>query len=164
MAPEQIFSLRRKSRWEETEGGLIWISFMDAGIEVPRGEIMNTETVSLRKKSTHTQKKEEMETRAPVRKGRWKQQPLGKKNAQKQTAGYVGSHNIWVTKKNHTASVQLNTPGVTHVLLCSPSSLSSSTLTISPHLRGTSYHALLREKSIFIFQSSSNRDPTLTWC
>lgn len=57
MAPEQIFSLRRKSQWEETEGQLIWISFMDAGIEVPRGEIVNTETVSLRKKSTHTKKR-----------------------------------------------------------------------------------------------------------
>lgn len=64
MAPEQIFSLRRKSQWEETEGQLIWISFMDAGIEVPRGEIVNTETVSLRKKSTHTKKKR-----------RWKQGP-----------------------------------------------------------------------------------------
>lgn len=51
---------------------------MDAGIEVPRGEIVNTETVSLKKK-IHTKKKEEMETRAPVRKVRWKQQPLGKK-------------------------------------------------------------------------------------
>lgn len=81
-----------------------------------------------------------------------------------QTAGYAGSYNIWVARKNYTASVQLNILGDTHVLLSSPSSLSSSILTICLHLRGTSYYALLKEKSIFIFQPSSNWDLKLTWC
>lgn len=43
MEYEQIISLRKKGWWEETEGRLIWISFMEDGIEVPRGEIMKTE-------------------------------------------------------------------------------------------------------------------------
>ena len=71
---------------------------MDAGIEVPRGEIVNTETVSLRKKSTHTKKRGDG-NKGPSKKSEVEAATSWKKNAQKQTAGYVGSHNIWVTKK-----------------------------------------------------------------
>lgn len=52
----------------------------------------------VKKKNPH-QKKRGDGNKGPSKKSEVEAATSWKKNAQKQTAGYVGSHNIWVTKK-----------------------------------------------------------------